>query len=78
VTNFIDCLEAYNGAITAIATVFIAIFTIVLAFVTKKQLVLANEQIRLKPVRMRRTRAAIQAFGQAIDSPKGNRASMVP
>jgi hypothetical protein len=32
-----DCLEQYNGAVTAIATIFIAIFTIVLACVAGKQ-----------------------------------------
>jgi hypothetical protein len=32
-----DGLEKYNGAITAVATIFIAIFTIVLARVTGKQ-----------------------------------------
>jgi hypothetical protein len=32
-----DGLEKYNGAITAVATIFIAIFTIVLARVTGEQ-----------------------------------------
>ncbi len=32
-----DWLEHHNGAVTAIATIFIAIFTIVLACVTRKQ-----------------------------------------
>jgi len=45
--EFLSCLETYNGAVTAAATVFIAMFTIVLACVTRKQLRIANGAIKL-------------------------------
>jgi hypothetical protein len=40
-------LDAHNGAITAIATVFIAAFTIVLAWVSRRQARLIEDQVRL-------------------------------
>jgi len=43
----LDDLEKYNGAITAIATIFIAIFTIVLARVTGTQARLTKQAIQL-------------------------------
>jgi hypothetical protein len=41
----IDFLQAYNGAVTAVATVFIASFTIVLAVVTNRQARLTKEAL---------------------------------
>jgi hypothetical protein len=43
----LDFLEKYNGAVTAIATIFIAAFTIVLARVTGKQARLTTDAISL-------------------------------
>jgi hypothetical protein len=43
----IDFLQTYNGAVTASATVFIAIFTIVLACVTRRQAKLTNRAIHI-------------------------------
>jgi hypothetical protein len=43
----LDFLEKYNGALTAVATVFIAIFTIVLAIVTGRQARLTRQAINL-------------------------------
>ncbi len=43
----IDFLQTYNGAVTAVATAFIAIFTVVLASVTGRQARLARESIAL-------------------------------
>jgi hypothetical protein len=42
-----DSLETYNGAVTAVATIFIAAFTIVLALVTGRQARLSRESIDL-------------------------------
>jgi hypothetical protein len=44
---FLDSLEQYNGAVTAVATVFIGIFTWVLAWVTSRQARLTREIIDL-------------------------------
>jgi hypothetical protein len=46
-TAVLDFLEKYNGAVTAVATIFIAAFTIVLAKVTGKQARLSRESIDL-------------------------------
>ena len=43
----IDCLQTYNGAVTAFATVWIAIFTIVLALVSRRQAKLTRQSINL-------------------------------
>ncbi len=43
----LDTLQAYNGAITAVATIFIGAFTYVLAIVTRKQARLTRESIDL-------------------------------
>jgi hypothetical protein len=43
----LDFLETYNGAVTAVATIFIAAFTIVLALVTGRQARLSREAIEL-------------------------------
>ena len=43
----IDFLQTYNGAVTAAATVFIAIFTIVLALVSRRQARLTRASIDL-------------------------------
>jgi hypothetical protein len=43
----LDFLEKYNGAVTALATVFIAVFTIVLALVTGRQARLSRQSIDL-------------------------------
>lgn len=43
----IDFLQTYNGAVAAVATVFIAIFTIVLAFISRRQAKLTRESIEL-------------------------------
>jgi hypothetical protein len=43
----LDFLEKYNGALTAVATAFIAVFTIVLAVVTGRQARLSRESIDL-------------------------------
>lgn len=40
-------LETYNGAVTAVATVFIAVFTIVLAYVTSRQARLTKDAVDL-------------------------------
>ena len=40
-------LDAHNGAVTAVATVFIAAFTIILAYVTRQQAKLATAAINL-------------------------------
>jgi hypothetical protein len=47
VTAVLDFLETYNGAVTAVATIFIAVFTIVLARVTGRQARLSREAINL-------------------------------
>jgi hypothetical protein len=51
VTNFFSCvvsfLQTYNGAVTAVATVFIGVFTWVLACVTNRQARLTRESIEL-------------------------------
>jgi hypothetical protein len=39
--------EAYNGAVTAVATIFIAIFTVVLALVTNRQARLTRESLKI-------------------------------
>ncbi|MDB5610235.1 MAG: hypothetical protein JWP25_7135 [Bradyrhizobium sp.] len=46
-TAVLDFLEKYNGAVTAIATAFIAVFTIVLARVTGKQARLTTAALNL-------------------------------
>jgi hypothetical protein len=43
----LDFLEAYNGAVTAVATVVMAGFTIVLAYVTGRQARLTKEAVNL-------------------------------
>lgn len=43
----IDFLQTYNGAVTAVATVFVAAFTIVLAFVTRRQAKLTTDALEL-------------------------------
>jgi hypothetical protein len=43
----VDFLETHNGAVTAAATVFIGIFTYVLARVTRRQAILTRESINL-------------------------------
>jgi hypothetical protein len=43
----IDFLQAYNGAVTAVATVLIGIFTYVLARVTGRQARLTRDSIEL-------------------------------
>jgi hypothetical protein len=43
----IDFLQTYNGAVTAAATVFIAVFTIVLAIVSRRQARLTRASIDL-------------------------------
>jgi hypothetical protein len=45
--RIIDFLEKYNGAITALATVAIGIFTLVLVIVTRRQAKLTRESIDL-------------------------------
>ena len=45
--TFMDAVEKYNGAITAIATIVVAAFTIVLARVTGRQARLTAETIKL-------------------------------
>jgi len=45
--SIVDFLEKYNGAVTAVATAFIAAFTIILARVTGKQARLTREAIDL-------------------------------
>jgi hypothetical protein len=47
VISVLNFLEQYNGAVTAVATIFIAIFTIVLALVTGRQARLSRESIDL-------------------------------
>jgi hypothetical protein len=46
-TAIFDFLEKYNGALTAVATAFIAVFTIVLARVTGKQARLTTDALNL-------------------------------
>lgn len=46
-TAVLDFLEKYNGALTAVATAFIAAFTIVLARVTGKQARLTTDALNL-------------------------------
>lgn len=43
----LSLVETHNGAVTAVATVFIAVFTIVLAFVTARQARLTKEAVNL-------------------------------
>jgi hypothetical protein len=43
----LDFLEKYNGAVTAVATIFIAAFTIVLALVTGRQARLTTDALNL-------------------------------
>jgi hypothetical protein len=43
----IDFLQAYNGAVTAFATIGIAIFTLVLALVTGRQAKLTKQSVRV-------------------------------
>lgn len=43
----VDFLQTYNGAVTAFATVWIAVFTIVLAVVTGRQARLTRQAIDL-------------------------------
>jgi hypothetical protein len=43
----IDFLEKYNGAITALATVAISIFTFVLILVTRRQAILTKESVKI-------------------------------
>jgi hypothetical protein len=45
--GIIDFLQTYNGAVTAVATVFIGVFTYVLAIVTSRQARLTKESIDL-------------------------------
>jgi hypothetical protein len=40
-------LDAQNGAITSVATVFIAVFTIVLAVVSRRQTKIISDQLKL-------------------------------
>jgi len=46
-SKILSWLEAHNGAVTAIATIFIALFTVVLAFVTYVQALLTMKAIKL-------------------------------
>lgn len=43
----IDFLQTYNGAVTAVATVFIAVFTVVLSIVSRRQAVLTRDSVRI-------------------------------
>ncbi len=43
----IDWLQSYNGAVTSFATVWIAIFTVVLAFVSRRQAALTRDSVRV-------------------------------
>jgi hypothetical protein len=65
----VDFLQAYNGAVTAIATVFIGIFTLVLARVTGHQARLTRDSIALSRqdfVATHRPRVIVRFVG-AID-----------
>jgi hypothetical protein len=50
-TNFlwsaVDFLQTYNGAVTAVATVAIGIFTLVLVIVTRRQAILTKESVQI-------------------------------
>jgi hypothetical protein len=46
-TTALEFLDKYNGAVTAVATAFIAIFTIVLVFVTGRQARLTTAALNL-------------------------------
>lgn len=43
----IDVLQTYNGAVTALATMFIAVFTVVLAIVSRKQAILTRQSVQI-------------------------------
>jgi hypothetical protein len=43
----LDFVDKHNGAVTAVATIFIAVFTIVLAFVTRRQAHLTRELLKI-------------------------------
>jgi hypothetical protein len=43
----IDFLQTYNGAVTAAATVFIAVFTVVLSIVSRRQAILTRDSVRI-------------------------------
>ena len=47
VSSVFDLLENYNGAITALATITISIFTLVLVIVTRRQAILTKEAVRI-------------------------------
>ena len=47
VSRAIDFLQTYNGAVGAVATVFIAIFTIVLAVISRRQAILTRQSVRI-------------------------------
>jgi hypothetical protein len=47
VSRVFDLLENYNGAITALATFAISIFTLVLVIVTRRQAILTKEAVRI-------------------------------
>ncbi len=47
IRNVVDCLQTYNGAVTAIATIFVGIFTFVLAMVTGRQARLTTEALNV-------------------------------
>jgi hypothetical protein len=63
-------LEAYNGAITALATVAIGIFTLVLVLVTRRQAVLTKESVRISEralVDLERAYVFVQEIGGNMD-----------
>jgi hypothetical protein len=47
VSSLFDLLENYNGAITALATIAISLFTLVLVIVTRRQAILTKEAVRI-------------------------------
>jgi hypothetical protein len=70
-------LDAHNGAITAIATFVIAAFTIVLAWVSKAQAKLIDDQLKLARAEFsvtHRPRIIVRSFQMVnIDIPVGER-----
>jgi len=76
VTDFFWCivgfLETYNGAVTAVATIFIGVFTWVLARVTNRQARLTRESIdlaRAEFISSHRPRLRIRSVDRSTSNP---------
>jgi len=73
-TTALEFLDKYSGAVTAVATAFIAIFTIVLVFVTGRQARLTTEALNLarqEIVASHRPRVIVRSIQGPLENEEG-------